>query len=270
MKMGVGVMIGVVFINQAGTTQDSAFTTEGPMFMLTFSAVMDTIFPMVMVFPGTRVLVVREYRNRYYSIGPYFCAQLACALILNTLYAILLSVPPYFLIGLTPEVDHFLVFFATLITMSWIGVALGLAAGSKCDTVDDAPKIVMPLLMPLMLFSGFLIPYNRIPIFFQWLYYVSFFQYGLTIMTVNQFRDMVFTDCAPLNLTLTKNLTTACEAMAKGPHCFETGKQWLEHREVDVDSTLFNFGILFLYFFLSVCAAFVIFRGAVLKKAHSA
>jgi ABC-type multidrug transport system ATPase subunit len=34
MKLMVGVLIAIVFVDQAGTTQDSAFTTEGPLFML--------------------------------------------------------------------------------------------------------------------------------------------------------------------------------------------------------------------------------------------
>jgi hypothetical protein len=159
------------------------------------SSQMDTIFPTIMVFPQTRVLVVREYRNRYYNIAPYFCAQLLCNLLLHCFYGLFMAVPAYYLVGLNSDPEKFLIFLAGLLMLSCIGVTLGIAVGSKCDTVDDAPKMILPLLMPMMLFSGFLIPYPEIPFYFRWLYHLSFFQYGLNIFLVNQFESLAFTDC---------------------------------------------------------------------------
>jgi ABC-type multidrug transport system ATPase subunit/ABC-type multidrug transport system permease subunit len=288
MKLGVGILLGVVFIQQAGTTQASAFTTEGPLFFLCFASVMDTIFPTVMVFPQTRVLVVREYRNHYYQIGPYFSAQLVCNLLLNTLYAIFMAVPPYFLVGLQLEADKFFIFFGVLVVMSWIGVGLGIGVGSRCDSVDDAPKMIMPLLLPLMMFSGFLIPYNEIPVYFRWLYHFSFFQYGLNIFMVNQFDSIVFTDCgtgAPVaeasNATGICNVTQAATSLVQAgmdscapimvrPGCFEHGKEYLAHRNIELDTINQNFGILMAFFVGTSLGAYVLFRHAVLKKAQMA
>ena len=49
----------------------------------------------------------------------------------------------------------------------------------------------------MLLFSGYLIPYAQIPGYFKWLYDISFFQYALGLVQINQFAGMDFTDCPP-------------------------------------------------------------------------
>ena len=45
-------------------------------FFCCFSSVFDTLFAFIIKYPLTRSLIQREYRNRYYSVGPYFFAEL--------------------------------------------------------------------------------------------------------------------------------------------------------------------------------------------------
>ena len=56
-----------------------------------------------------------------------------------------------------------------------------------------------PTLMPLILFSGFLIPFPSIQDqwWIVWLYYISFFQYAFKIMAISQFAHLNFTSCGP-------------------------------------------------------------------------
>ena len=46
----------------------------------------------------------------------------------------------------------------------------------------------------MLLFSGYVIPYADIPVFFRWIYYVSIFQWAFTILRINQFHDLDFAD----------------------------------------------------------------------------
>ncbi len=54
-----------------------------------------------------------------------------------------------------------------------------------------------PLLVPLILFSGFIIPYQQIPSFFKFLYDLSFFQHAIAILEINYFAGLKFSDCPP-------------------------------------------------------------------------
>ena len=47
---------------------------------------------------------------------------------------------------------------------------------------------MVPLLVPLILFSGYIIPFAQLPLYFRPLYDVSFFQHALAILDANQFQ----------------------------------------------------------------------------------
>lgn len=44
----------------------------------------------------------------------------------------------------------------------------------------------MPTLIPLLLFSGYLIPYAQIPSYFKWLYHCSPFAYAMSALQVSK------------------------------------------------------------------------------------
>ena len=64
----------------------------------------------------------------------------------------------------------------TLSMLIWIGTTIGIAVGSAADSFQDAQAMVAPTLIPLILFSGYLIPFDQIPSYFKFLYELSFFQ----------------------------------------------------------------------------------------------
>jgi len=78
LKASVGILFGIIWLNQGrgDKTQSKIFTVEGPMFFCCFSAVFDTLFGFIIKYPLTRALIQREFRNRYYAVGPYFFAEL--------------------------------------------------------------------------------------------------------------------------------------------------------------------------------------------------
>ncbi|CAM9696729.1 unnamed protein product, partial [Heterosigma akashiwo] len=61
------------------------------------------------------------------------------------------------------------------------------------------------------------IPYSKIPIYFRWLYWVSYFQYAYSISSIIQFHDWVASDCDPYAPT------DGCPA----PACFPDGERYL-------------------------------------------
>ncbi len=241
LKLTVGVMVGVVWLDQAKPdddgfyTQDSVFPVQGALFVCCFSSVMDTLFPTVMTLPATKLLLLREYNNGAYSLMPYFIAQLISLLFFQTINALFMGIPIYFLVGLNAEPGRILIFLANLSIMSSIGAALGLFIGSQVKDTQQAQQVVMPTLVPLELFSGYLIPYNKIPDYFLWLYHISFFSYALNMLQLNQFHGMKFSDCVR---------SEVCPVA-----CFETGEELLEQLHIDLDSQPKNFmalGITFL------------------------
>jgi len=244
------------------------------LFFLTFASVMDTLMPAIMLFPMTRALIVREYRNGTYSTTSAFVSQWLALAMISISGCVVLAVPPYFIVGLGMTARQFFLFFLTLSMLTMIGCSMGVMYGSRCLVPDDAIKLVMPTIMPTMLFSGFMVPFNRIPVYFKWIYYASFFQYGLGLLLINEFEDVVFSDCdAPSDVTLSSSacnltvLNATCPAAAteltasrSNQFCYTTGIDYLAraHDLVPADKWR-NLGILGGYVLASIILAFASF-----------
>lgn len=69
--------------------------------------------------------------------------------------------------------------------------------GTHAKDIQEAQGMIIPVLMPLMLFSGFFLPYEEIPFFFRWLYEISFLRYAFNVLKINQWQDVTFDDCSP-------------------------------------------------------------------------
>ncbi len=68
-KTLVGIIVGIAWINQGREKSQAAiFPVSGAMFMLIFNSTIDTMFLMVMTYPPTKALLIREYNNGTYSL----------------------------------------------------------------------------------------------------------------------------------------------------------------------------------------------------------
>ena len=65
----------------------------------------------------------------------------------------------------------------------------GIAIGCASSDMDEARKMLMPIIAPQMIFSGYVLPYNDLPVYFKPFYYLSFWQYGLGILQLNEFSE---------------------------------------------------------------------------------
>ena len=101
------------------------------------------------------------------------------------------------MVGLRPGLGHFAVFLLAAYVMGSIGVVLGTALGIMLPAVHMVTAAVPPLIMPQLLFSGFMLRPNDIPFYFKWLYYISFFQYSFQVLLIDQFRGFEFAPCDP-------------------------------------------------------------------------
>jgi len=171
LKGSIGLLVGVVWLRQGKTAeQKSIFPVTGALFIATTSSVLDTLFACILTFPSMKTLLLREYKNGSYSLLPFYIATLGNAILFNGSYALFLGTPIYFLVG-DPSNAHLLgqpfdasryfLFLALLALLATIGAALGLAVGALVKDIQQGQQAVMPTVIPLLLFSGYLIPFNQ-------------------------------------------------------------------------------------------------------------
>jgi len=201
LRLAVGLVIGVLFINQ-GRSDDytSIFPTTSSMFIACFSCNLDVLLESLLEVPQRRALLKREYTNGLYSCEAYFAASILVHAMVAVCTSAALVVPLYFLVGFAATPTKFLVFLAAQALMSGVGLAIGMLVGALSRDLDEAKNLTMPILAPMMVFSGYVLPYNSIPSYFKPFYYASFWQYCLGILQINEFSGRVYTEKCPTTL----------------------------------------------------------------------
>lgn len=221
MKVAVSVLIGVAWWSSASPADwKQAFTVTGCLFMLVLQSLMDNIFNTIMRFPLGKMLFLREYKNGSYSSVSWFVAYVSHIIVLEGFAALLLVTPAYFMIRLRPEVFH--VALLAIFVCSCIGSTCGILMGALAKDLQQAQGMMLPILVPLILFCGYLIPVDNIPSAFRWIYHVDPFQWAFSILRLNQFDGWVFDEC-PTPQDRTKGAFCLC--LGDHPQC--TGVDYL-------------------------------------------
>jgi len=100
--------------------------------------------------------------------------------------------------GLASDFSSFLLLLATVYNLALIGLLYGFTLGTIAKSPQQAQQLMIPCIMPLIIFCGFLLQYDGVQWFFLPLWYISFFRYAFTILVVNEFYQGTFDACHPL------------------------------------------------------------------------
>ena len=201
LKSMVGMLSGTIWFGQgrSGSYSD-IFSITGALFMCVTTATLEVLLDTVLEFPLSRSLLMRELANGHYTLPAYYTARTVANLVFACFNTVLVAVPVYFMVGLSLRADKFAIFAGCLVLLEFIGSSIGIAVGCTSKDINDARTTLLPLLVPLLVFSGYVVPYANIPLYFRWAYYASFFQYAFAILMINELGDRHFTHGCPAEL----------------------------------------------------------------------
>jgi hypothetical protein len=100
-------------------------------------------------------------------------------------------------VGLNDEAGRFGVFLGIVFLVNIIGISLGLAVSSASSSVETAGALGVPVNILGILFGGFYINVNALPIVANWLPYFSLFRWALQSFATNEFKGLTFKCDAP-------------------------------------------------------------------------
>ena len=155
----------------------------------------------VILFPMERAVITREFQNGTYRMIAYYLSRIITSITFLLVYVFFYVTILYFLAGLFPSAKQYLMYISAVCLVGMIAVTLGLIIGALVPSVNLGPSLVTPVLMPLIVFSGFLISHQAIAKPFLLFYYISFFQYAFNILVVTQFQPLQFDCCCVQNST---------------------------------------------------------------------
>ncbi|KAI7905378.1 P-loop containing nucleoside triphosphate hydrolase protein [Cokeromyces recurvatus] len=139
------------------------------------------------VFSGERILFARERANGYYSPTTYFLSKVLFDIIpLRVVPPFMMALISYYMVGLVEGVSEFFKFLLVLVLFNLTAAALCLAIGVVVKNLSLANLLACMVILFSMLFAGLLLNKDSMSPYFSWLKYLSFFNYALEAMLVNE------------------------------------------------------------------------------------
>ncbi|KAF2898581.1 hypothetical protein ILUMI_07595 [Ignelater luminosus] len=196
------LIIGAIYFGQT-LNQDGVMNINGVLFLSLTNMTFQNVFAVVNVFCGELPLLLREHKNGMYRTDVYFLSKAIAETPLFILIPVVYVAIFYYLIGLNPEQPRLFINMGILVLVANVAVGFGYFVSCMSSSVSMALSLAPPLTIPFLLFGGFFLNVRSIPIYFKWISYVSWFEYGNEALMVNQWKGIESINC-------TASVTSIC------------------------------------------------------------
>ncbi|OAQ31960.1 hypothetical protein K457DRAFT_71238 [Linnemannia elongata AG-77] len=178
------------------TTSNGAFTRGGVLFFsLLFNALISQA-ELPQALQGRPIL----YKLKNYAMyrpSSFGLAQIVLDIPVILVHNILFSVVLYFLSGLQRTAGKFFFFILVLTLATLCMTSFFRMWGCASKTFDDATKYSGVILLALILYSGYLIPYQAMHPWFIWIFWINPLAYAFKALMSNEFSGFRFSCNGP-------------------------------------------------------------------------
>ncbi len=197
----VAVILGTAFL-LIEPSQENAFLFNSVLFMAVTQNTFTTAISAISEMSAERAIFAREYANGLYGVRSWWAARCFASLTFQVLFAIMFSIILYFLTGMHigATVGNFFIFLAGVLALVVVSSTIGLVLAVSLSKAENALLFVAPLMLIPLVFSGFILPPNNIPVYYIWIYEISYVRYAYSILVMNLYGSgFYFLDCVPEN-----------------------------------------------------------------------
>jgi len=193
-----GVLFGCIFF-QVGESDYETAAQVGASFGAQVNLLISTMFGVaqssLMEFPRDRPVFLREYSTNHYSIFPYFLSKFSLECITTMIQCLSQLLCAFFLMGFQ---QRFVDFLALQFLLGIASSSIGLFIGSCVEDPSVAAEMLPALIVPQLLFSGFFIQTNLIPVWLSWAQYLCSLVYATRLVTHYEFGECDSQACTGL------------------------------------------------------------------------
>lgn len=191
----MSLLVGLVYL-QLGHHQVNIGDRIGALFFVGIGQIMSALNGVLLTFPLERALLVREYSNGMYSVPSYYLGKMVSTIPFDIFFPILFSCISYFMVGFQGTAEQFFLFLLAIVMTGLTAGSMGLALGCMFPNAEVAVSLAPVVIIPFMLFAGFYVDLDSVPVWLSWIQYISIFKWSLQALLVNEFFHAKF-DCAP-------------------------------------------------------------------------
>eukprot|EP00927_Polykrikos_kofoidii_P027605 TRINITY_DN2421_c0_g3_i1.p1 TRINITY_DN2421_c0_g3~~TRINITY_DN2421_c0_g3_i1.p1 ORF type:complete len:627 (+),score=83.85 TRINITY_DN2421_c0_g3_i1:62-1882(+) len=159
----------------------------GAITQLGISGMFGAAQPLLLTFTSERPVVIREYASNFYGIAPYFLSKTVVEVPLVIVQNVVMWLIAFWAMGFQ---GNFLAHVAATTLVGLAAASTSLFVGCLVKSAKQAMELAPALFVPQILFAGFFIKMELIPVFMRWLQYVCSLKWGMNIMLHNELNDV--------------------------------------------------------------------------------
>ncbi|GAV64989.1 ABC_tran domain-containing protein/ABC2_membrane domain-containing protein [Cephalotus follicularis] len=207
-------------------------------FAFAMSTTFYTCAEAIPVFLQERYIFMRETAYNAYRRSSYVLAHSIISVPALIVLSLSFAAITFWAVGLAGGLSGFLFFFFTILASFWAGSSFVTFLSGIVSHVMLGFTVVVAILAYFLLFSGFFITRDRIPIYWLWFHYISLVKYPYEGVLQNEFDDATkcfvrgvqLFDNTPLvavpmsvKLQLLKSMSSVLGVNITGSACVTTG-----------------------------------------------
>eukprot|EP00963_Diacronema_lutheri_P006163 scaffold524_cov357-Pavlova_lutheri.AAC.4 len=218
------ILLGLLYMDM-GNDFPSIQDRTGVLFFITINVGFGGIFTIINTFPAERLVVNRERASKSYNIGAYYLGKLFGELHVRLLPTLLYALVLYYFVGLYADASRYFTFIGVALLLALTCQAFASVVSVLVPTQAAAFALAPAVSVILILFGGFYINQDTVPVGARWVKYISAFYYGFYALMINEMEGQQF-GCPTVCLE-TNDAGECVREQEPDPDCTITGQSVL-------------------------------------------
>ncbi|XP_017768632.1 PREDICTED: ATP-binding cassette sub-family G member 4 [Nicrophorus vespilloides] len=172
----VGLLIGALYYD-IGNDGAKVLSNLGFLFFNMLFLMYTSMTITILSFPLEMPVLLKENFNRWYSLRSYYLAITCSDMPFQTIFCVIYVTIVYFMTSQPMEYSRFGMFLGACLLVSFVAQSVGLVVGAAMN-VQNGVFLAPVMSVPFLLFSGFFVSFDAIPIYLRWITYLSYIRYG--------------------------------------------------------------------------------------------
>jgi len=189
------LIIGCLYF-QLDNNQKTVQDVNGLHFIIMMQTLMQQVGPTIQVFAGDMPLYMRENRAGMYSMTALFFSRMLVDAPAQLFLSSIFGTVVYWMANLPNDANTYFGFIAVLVLHSLCGSSFGYLIGCVAPTKEVAQMLMPVVIMPQMLFAGFMVNLETIPEVLRWIKFLSFFRYSYEGLMTNVWSNWGAIGCS--------------------------------------------------------------------------